>query len=829
MIRSSTEATINRFKVQIAASGVTFFSLIFIWGMVSHEEVLSLWTVLPVVAGALVSERRLKLPFLSRRLHYYQLVIGATLLLFPPVSATMATLFVLANLLVRTYFRFRTQVTHRLLECFPTLLSVWTVSNVYHYANVHGQPGSFGLLFPLLSVLTGYYLVYTLFDIVRIWLFESNGFLALWRQAYLVPTQLVLSLATGAGLIGYLAEKSGGLIFLLAVPFTLFAGTIYQIYSHDIQEGSRRLTEHSQLQASIIEALALAIDAKDHSTHGHVRRVQAYALGIARSLGVEDSDDLEALKVAALLHDIGKLAIPEYILSKPGRLTDSEFAKMVQHVEIGANILEPIRFPYPVVPIIRHHHERFNGKGYPYGLRGDEIPLGSRILSVADTFDALTAQRPYRNPMPVAEAIALIHREAGTTYDPVIVRAFLRVAKKLFEQIALMDTDKQANHTHLPQTGSEHAEEQKLRLRTKSFSEIVRTQREIYSLYEIFQTLGKSLNAEDSMRIICVKLKSLIPYASCVIYLKQKKNDVLYPALAIGDFAELLQRNWINMGEGLTGYAVAFNQPVVNADPSHDFKNLPYLESPHPLVNSLVFPLESESSAYGAIALYATTRSEEVYTDDHVRLMEIVGRQAAISIQNALSFEAYEERSLTDPLTGLPNFRFMHIAFEQNVTKAERFQEPMAIMVMDVDHFKRINDQYGHKVGDEVLIKVGQILQREMRRYDVCIRYGGDEFVAFLYKAEREVAERIAKRIKKAVACVVIRAPSGQQLRLSISIGVSMYPEEGSELDLLFTAADSQMYSDKASGRIEDVAGDQASTDDTIEAEEGSHLIRAES
>ena len=252
------------------------------------------------------------------------------------------------------------------------------------------------------------------------------------------------------GLTTYLTQRFGWLIFLLAIPFGLFATTTYQIYSRNIREGSRRLSEHSSLQASIIEALALAIDAKDHTTHGHVRRVQAYSLGIAKSLGLEDSDDLEALRIAALLHDIGKLAIPEYILSKPGRLTDSEFAKMVKHVEIGANILEPIRFPYPVVPIIRHHHERYNGMGYPHGLKGDEIPLGSKILSIADTFDALTAHRPYRNPMSPSEAISLIKSESGTTYDPIVVKGFLRVAETLFQQVALMDTEKYANNTHLP-------------------------------------------------------------------------------------------------------------------------------------------------------------------------------------------------------------------------------------------------------------------------------------------------------------------------------------------------------------------------------------------
>jgi len=826
VITRAVDTIVKALQTEILAFGIGLFTLVFLWEVAISKESLNLWIVLPVAVGALLSDRSVELPFFSGRLHYYQLVIVVSLLLFTPANSTLVTLFLLANLLARTYFRFRTQVTQKLLEYLPILLAVWTVGKVYAGVNWPGLT-SLGILFPVLFILAGYYLLYTLCDAGRFWLFEPGSFLETWRTKYLVSTQFVLSVTTGLGLVTYLTQRFGWLIFLLAIPFGLFATTTYQIYSRNIKEGSRRLSEHSSLQASIIEALALAIDAKDHTTHGHVRRVQAYSLGIARSLGLDGSDDLEALKIAALLHDIGKLAIPEYILSKPGRLTDSEFAKMVKHVEIGANILEPIRFPYPVVPIIRHHHERHNGMGYPHGLKGDDIPLGSKILSVADTFDALTAHRPYRNPMSPSEAISLIKSESGTTCDPLVVKAFLRVAEKLFQQVALMDTDKYANNTHLPQAKPEATEEHKLWLRKKSFSEIVQTQRESYSLYEIFQTIGKSLNAEDTMRIICVKLKSLIPYDSCVIYLKQKKSDSLYPAVVTGEFAEVLQRNWINFGQGLTGYAVAFNQTVVNSEPSHDFKNLPYLESPHQLVNSLIFPLQSGDNVLGAIALYSTVRNDEVYTDDHVRLMETVCRQAAISIQNALSFESYEENSLTDPLTGLPNSRFMFMTFEQNAKKAERFKEHMALLVMDLNRFKEINDRYGHKIGDDVLVKVAQILQREMRKYDVCIRYAGDEFVAFLYNADQETAEKIAGRIKKAVGSVMIKARSGKDLRLGISVGISIYPEHGTDLNQLFTLADSQMYSDKGLSKGENSILGQEQLEEAIEVEDVIQLIPA--
>ena len=286
---------------------------------------------------------------------------------------------------------------------------------------------------------------------------QSVDFIAEFKQHYLVPTLAFLSVAAGAALFNHYALRIGSAVYLLAVPFGLFVLTTYKIYSVNLGDSSRRLSELSQLQMSIIETLALAIDAKDHSTHGHARRVQVYAVGIAKSLGINNREDLEALSTAALLHDIGKLAIPEYILSKPGKLTDSEFAKMKSHVEIGANILEPIHFPYPVVPIIRYHHERVNGSGYPFGLKGHEIPLGSKILAVADTFDALTAQRTYRTPLAIADAIALIRSEAGACFDPEVVNAFLPVAEVTAQEVAALDVTKQTEKTHLPQSACRHS------------------------------------------------------------------------------------------------------------------------------------------------------------------------------------------------------------------------------------------------------------------------------------------------------------------------------------------------------------------------------------
>jgi diguanylate cyclase (GGDEF)-like protein/putative nucleotidyltransferase with HDIG domain len=797
LINTTEQSPARLYQKQILSAGVILFLFVFFWEVTHYQGSLSWMLLVPFFLAVCFIDKTFVLPLISKPTHYYHGIFIATLLLFGPSSATFVCALSLSLHLIRLYGRFNVLVVDKLLNHVPSFLAVWLTGKMYLLTMVIG--GSRGLdgLLPSIFVVTCYCLLYTFLTVSSNWMVRPVSFANEWKRHYLVPTLVFFSVAVGAGLLNYYAQRVGKEIYFLAIPFALFVLTTSKIYSVNMAESSRRLSELSQLQMSIIETLALAIDAKDHSTHGHARRVQVYAVGVAKSMGIDSRDDLEALSTAALLHDIGKLAIPEYILSKPGKLTDSEFAKMMRHVEIGANILEPIHFPYPVVPIIRYHHERYNGSGYPYGLKGDEIPLGSKILAVADTFDALTAQRTYRTPLTVSQAIELIGSESGVCFDPQIVQAFLRVATVMAEEVLALDINKYTNNTHLPPTASDTEQAHKLWLRKKGFTEIASTQREIYALHEIFQTVGKSLNLDDTLRIICTKLQSVIPFTAGVVYLKNKKTDMIHPAMVTGEYAEQLNKNWINLGEGLTGYATAFNQQVVNSDPSLDFQNLTYLERPHQLVNATIFPLAVKDNVLGAIALYSTNRESGAFTEDHVRLMETVSERAAISIQNALSFEFYEENSLTDPLTGLPNSRYMFMAYEQNVKKAERTKEKMAVLVMDLNRFKEINDQYGHKVGDEVLVKVSEVLQKEMRKYDICVRYAGDEFVAFLYNSERETAEKIADRIRRAVHSLVLKVRSGKEVRLGISIGLSMYPEDGIELTQLFTVADSQMYSDK--------------------------------
>ena len=220
---------------------------------------------------------------------------------------------------------------------------------------------------------------------------------------------------------------------------------IYLIYRTSLERVHTKTREAeavSKLHLATAEALATAIDAQDQTSHCHVRRVQIFAVGMGEVLKLA-KPEIEALRAGALLHDVGKLAVPAHILNKPGRLSAAEFEKMKIHTTVGAQLLDRVDFPYPVVPIVRHHHEHWNGGGYPDGLRGEQIPLTARIISVVDCFDAVREDRPFRRGMTRDEALALLRRGSGTHFDPQVVELFIQNLPQFERQIAELGLSQQ--------------------------------------------------------------------------------------------------------------------------------------------------------------------------------------------------------------------------------------------------------------------------------------------------------------------------------------------------------------------------------------------------
>ncbi len=575
-----------------------------------------------------------------------------------------------------------------------------------------------------------------------------------------------------------------------------------------IQDQQRHVRQVSDLHLATIEALALAIDAKDQTAQSHIRRVQVYAAGIARSLGMSDNE-IQGVKTAALLHDIGKLAVPEHILSKPGPLTHEEFQKIRIHPQVGAEIISGVPFPYPVAPLILSHHERWDGKGYPSQLRGGEIPLGARILSVVDYFDALMSERPYHKAMGLEAALGLLKQEAGKALDPTVVQTFIAMYPRLAaeaeqSQEPARKLTRVASHAPSAQPAVGLVDDAPVR--TNVFQDIALAHREIYALYEIAQAMGSSLGVADTLALISSKLSNIVPFSCCALFLYNEESETLRCRFATGVESEQVQQLTIRNGQGLTGWVARNRRPLVNARPSADYEAAGQPSDKTSLHSALVCPLLFNERFIGTISVYHTEPS--IYTDDHRRLLDRISEQAAAVIYNSIVFEQTQEDSLTDPLTGLPNTRFMFMHLTRELARADRLKSEVSLLVMDLDSFKDINDTYGHHIGDRALREVAGVLRTAIRPYDICVRYAGDEFIVVLSGCGGEEAERKRLELQRAVDHLQFEARPGKPLALAISVGAAVFPHDGDSYEMLLATADSRMYRDKTKRKRESNGAD---------------------
>jgi diguanylate cyclase (GGDEF)-like protein/putative nucleotidyltransferase with HDIG domain len=664
-----------------------------------------------------------------------------------------------------------------------------------------GQPGvipGLAIAIPLIGAATTYFVFNTFTVATAIALSMKQPLLKVWHQNFLwsAPSYFVGAIVALA--VARMSELPGwwmALGILAAAPVYLTYYT-YKVYLGRVEDERRHTQEMADLHLATIEALALAIDAKDQTSQLHIRRVQLYAAALARGLGMSENE-IQGVKTAALLHDIGKLAVPEHILSKPGPLTPEEFQKIRAHPKVGADIVSSVPFPYPVAPLILSHHERWDGKGYPAGLKGEEIPLGARILSVVDYFDALMAERPYHKAMTSDAAIGLLQQEAAKGLDPQVVSKFTELLPVLQQEALQLDQnlrrapEEQSAARGVPATGLAPDLGKK-----NVFEDIALAHREIYALYEIAQAMGTSLGVSDTMALISAKLTNLVPFACAALFLFDEETETLRCRFATGTDADIIQQLGVHSGEGLTGWVARNRRPLVNARPSADLEAAGLTHLTTTLQSALVCPLMFNERFIGTLSVYHTDAA--FYRDDHRRLLDRVSEQAAAVINNSMLFEQTQEDSLTDPLTGLPNTRFLFMHLTRELARAERLKSEVSLMVMDLDNFKEINDNHGHHVGDRALCEVARVLRAAIRPYDICVRYAGDEFIVVLSGCGADEAEHKRQELQKNIDDVFFEARPAKRLPLGISVGAAVFPQDGESYEALLATADSRMYQDKA-------------------------------
>src|SRR5579862_10456 len=468
---------------------------------------------------------------------------------------------------------------------------------------------------------------------------EDKPFSKVWADSYLWSFPYYMVGAAVAGLVHFLNGHIGWQSSLLILPPIYLMYRSYRLYLGKLETEKRHAEEVSSLHLRTIETLALAIEAKDQTTGEHLQRVRIYAMALAKELGLSE-DETEALRAASVLHDIGKLAVPEHIISKPGKLTPEEFEKMKIHPIVGAEILEQVDFPYPVVPIVRAHHEKWDGSGYPNGLAGEAIPIGARILSAVDCLDALASDRQYRKALPLDVAMAKVVEDAGRSFDPQVVailhRRYVELEKLANEQPLQappkLSTDIKVVRGLAPAAGfAESAEPSSASQAPAGSIESISTARKQgEEIADFSRQSGVSLHIEDILSLLSVRLRKLVPHDSMAVYLP--KSGVLIPEFVSGENFRLFSSLRIPEGEGLSGWVAQNHKPILNGNPSGEPG---YLNDPRKystLRSALAVPLEGASGVVAVLALYRA--GQNAFTANDLRVVEAVGAGLGTAIEN---------------------------------------------------------------------------------------------------------------------------------------------------------------------------------------------------
>jgi putative nucleotidyltransferase with HDIG domain len=590
------------------------------------------WLILAALT-LLTGSFTVKIPSISAHLSVSETFVFVSVLMF---GAAAGTITVLLECLIILFWMKSSKPLHQILfNTAAPAIAIWFSATVFFAASgiepYSRQVVPLGVLFiPLLAFTVLYFLLNSWLVAFALGFEISKSPVEIWRKNFTWLSVNYFSGASVAALIVTYTEKLDISLLVVIVPLLVVSYLTFRTAMGRVEDTNTHLSDLNRLYLSTIETLAMAIDAKDQITHGHIRRVQAYAVGLARSLGMTDEKLIKAIEAAALLHDMGKLAVPEYILNKPGKLTPAEFEKMKLHAGVGADILSAIDFPYPVVPIVRHHHENWDGTGYPTGIKGTDIPIGARILSVVDCFDALTSDRPYRPRLSDEEALKILAERRGWMYDPLIVDTFTRVYAEI------------APHSSPTNVPREVLSEITSATQTVASNNLVpvdapRDALEALTIYELTSGLAEPIGLSEAGDAVLKHVRRLLPHAQSVLFVYEVVSDEIVARQAMGDISAGVVGLRMALGQRLSGWVGANRQMIVNSDPVLDLGDVARAGGAR-LRSCLSAPLVSQGQLVGVLTLYS--EAENGFTDADRRIVETVAREVGDTLRRAAEFDA---------------------------------------------------------------------------------------------------------------------------------------------------------------------------------------------
>ncbi|MFB3852777.1 MAG: HD domain-containing phosphohydrolase [Vicinamibacterales bacterium] len=589
------------------------------------------------------------------------------------------------------------------------------------------------------------------------------------RLAPHLVAALVIAAAAPAAAVIAGPSRLGSLA--IVVSLAVLSYVTFRSSAGRMDDANRHLSELNDLFFSTVETLAAAIDAKDQIAHGHIRRVQHYAVRLARALGMTSESDLKAIEAAALLHDMGKLSVPEFILNKPGRLTAGEYERIKLHAEIGATILSQIKFPYPVVPIVRHHHENWDGTGYPDGMAGENIPIGARILAVVDCYDALTSDRPYRLALSSEQALRIIVERRGTMYDPRVVDAFLEVnrepatIKTGSEDRTLLELVNQVRAPLPPEPSKASA---------ARLPDAPQAAEALLRLCETARWLTGHGNRDDIGQLLGRQILRLTSASLVIFFAVEEEAGQLVAACAYGCEGERVEGMRIPLGQRLSGWVAANRRSVLNSSASLDLADVPKDRS-RPLEGALAVPLVDRGELTGVLALYAAAGT--AFTDDDRRVAELAAPAIAAALSAAMRSERIRS-PLRDSVTGLPNEQ----SLRQLLAAGSLLEGPAPIAVGVVSL-----GAAGAGFDADLLRSLADSARKRLRTTDLVFRVGESELALLMPDTGPDAARQAAARIAASIT-----EDAWARSVPAVRLGLAFAPADGRTLDELLTAARSR-------------------------------------